>query len=201
MTKRVVFALALPLALLAAHVGQTQPGRETEVRKARRPVPNQYIVVVEDGEDPQVVADIAEVAHKARRTRVFRHGLRGFSMRLRPDAAQRLAENPRVRFVEEDSAIQLTQSPTVWGLDRIDQRLGPLDGVYNIQALGTGVFVHVVDSGIRLSHVEFGGRASVVADYVDDDHDDDPLDIGNDDGNPLTPDGSDCNRGRDAQAA
>ncbi len=44
----------------------------------------------------------------------------------------------------------------------------------------------------RVSHQEFGGRAFIFADYVDDDGDGDPLDVGNDDGDPAMPDGADC---------
>ena len=52
--------------------------------------------------------------------------------------------------------------------------------------------MHVIDTGIRPSHVEFGGRAFIAGDYVDDDHDSNPFDVGNDDADPTTPDGADC---------
>lgn len=46
-----------------------------------------------------------------------------------------------------------------WGLDRIDQRTLPLDGIYNYSYTGYGIPVYIVDSGILLTHPEFQGRA------------------------------------------
>lgn len=47
-----------------------------------------------------------------------------------------------------------------WGLDRVDQTSLPLDNNYHYKYTGKGVVVFIVDTGIRTSHVEFGGRAS-----------------------------------------
>merc|ERR1719473_1251684 len=54
-----------------------------------------------------------------------------------------------------------------WGLDTIDSEATkrsditiPIrDGMYNSPYSGKGVHAYVVDSGIRYSHEEFGGRA------------------------------------------
>merc|ERR1719237_1793178 len=55
-----------------------------------------------------------------------------------------------------------------WGLDRIDARTG-LDGVYNPPPEGgdgAGVHVFILDTGIRVTHTDFGGRASRGADFI-----------------------------------
>lgn len=53
-------------------------------------------------------------------------------------------------------------------LDRIDQREPKLDRRYQPANDGAGVNVYVVDSGIRTTHREFEGRASIAYDAVGD---------------------------------
>jgi subtilisin family serine protease len=57
-----------------------------------------------------------------------------------------------------------TQNNPPWGLDRIDQRNLPLSGTYTYNWSGSGVRVYVIDTGIRTTHSQFGGRASNVFD-------------------------------------
>jgi subtilase family serine protease len=187
---------AAVLLVAGGEAGETQ-GRaagEGQVRRARRPVPNQYIVVLNQGEDPDQVGRDAAVVHGGRPGRQFRRAFRGFTVRLAAREAARLAGDPRVAFVEEDGILSVSQVQTGAppNLDRIDQRFLPLDGTYAYAELGSYVRVHVVDTGVRISHQEFGGRAVIAGDYVDDDGDGDPGDIGNDDGFPALPDGADC---------
>ena len=46
-----------------------------------------------------------------------------------------------------------------WNLDRIDQHPATLDGQYNPEGTGKGVDVFIVDTGIRYTHSDLGGRA------------------------------------------
>jgi subtilisin family serine protease len=170
-------------------------GQDRSIRRARRPIPNQYIVVLASADDAEAVGLESQSLYRGRLRHVYRQGLRGFSIRLDAASAEALARDPRVRFVEEDGIAEISDvqvGPPSWGLDRIDQRALPLDARYAYPPFATPVHVHVVDTGIRASHLEFGPRAFVAGDYIDDDGDGDPNDVGNDDANPGTPDGADC---------
>jgi subtilisin family serine protease len=99
----------------------------------------------------------------------YSHALRGFSVALPEAAAQRLAQDPLVSRVEANSpvAINDVQNGAQYDLDRTDQRSG-LDGKYTYNATGAGVTAYDLDTGIRATHVDFGGRASIGYDAVGD---------------------------------
>lgn len=52
------------------------------------------------------------------------------------------------------------QTGATWGLDRIDQRARPLNGIYRYTSTGVGVTAYIIDTGIYTAHSNFGGRAS-----------------------------------------
>ena len=55
--------------------------------------------------------------------------------------------------------VKSNQKNAEWNLDRLDQRENKLDGMYLPKSNGKGVDVYVLDTGIRYSHEDFGGRA------------------------------------------
>ncbi|MDX3663235.1 S8 family peptidase [Streptomyces sp. ID05-26A] len=96
----------------------------------------------------------------------------GFSVKMSDAQARRLAADPSVEYVERDQvvSIQATQvNPPSWGLDRIDQRNLPLDQRYTYNSTGSGVNAYIIDTGVRITHRDFGGRAKNGYDFVDND--------------------------------
>src|SRR5436853_1664971 len=159
-SKRWVSSATL-LWLLFAGVASAQ-----EVQTTERAIPGQYIVVLKDDQTTRanvrpVTGDLARQSG-ARVTHVFENTIRGFAASMSATAAAALARNPRVRYIEQDSErfIVDTESGATWGLDRIDQRDRPLNGTYTYETTAANVNVYVIDTGIRATHTEFGGRVS-----------------------------------------
>lgn len=104
--------------------------------------------------------------------RTFRSALNGYSAELSAAEARRLAADPAIASVEQDQVFTAfaTQAGAPWGLDRSDQASLPLSGTYTYpDTAGSGVTAYVIDTGVRISHSQFGGRAVNGYDAVDGD--------------------------------
>lgn len=103
---------------------------------------------------------------------VYSAALDGFSVRLSAREAAALAKESGVDAVVPDAPVRALGeqlNPPSWGLDRIDQRDLPLDGVYRYPNEALGVTAYVIDTGVRATHQDFGGRVLPGIDFVDDD--------------------------------
>lgn len=166
----------------------------TKFVKVQNAIPNRYIVVLNDDvvrSDASLdvrraritaIANSHAQAYLGTVGFVYETALKGYSIELLNEAAAiAISQNPQVKWVEEVGRLELLQnepeffqSNPPWGLDRIDQSspvgtVGPngtTTGIYIYNATGVGVTAYVLDTGIRATHQDFGGRASIAADFI-----------------------------------
>jgi subtilisin family serine protease len=171
-------SVALAAALAATMSASPAQAAEGTILGAGQPnvVPNSYLVVLHDS----AVADRSVAAQAKVLTDRFGGeiaatwdaAINGFSVTMSEQAARRLAAHPAVDYVEHDMTVQLaaTQTnPPSWGLDRIDQRNLPLNSSYTFPNTASNVHIYIIDTGIRTTHNDFGGRAVHGIDTVDND--------------------------------
>ncbi|WP_083672808.1 S8 family peptidase [Micromonospora sp. CB01531] len=137
-------------------------------------VADSYLVVLKDSVVAATgVGDTAQrltARHGGSVARTWTAALRGFEIRVGAPAAARIAADSAVAYVEQNHVISIagTQTnPPSWGLDRIDQRNLPLNSSYTYPNTATNVRAYIIDTGIRTTHSDFGGRASWGTNTVD----------------------------------
>ena len=148
------------------------------IRMGKAAIPQHYIVVLDVDTDSANrdlsistrMADDLTAAYGGVITNIYDYALNGFSAQMSEEEALKLSQDPRVKFVEEDSVMEasVTQTNPPWGLDRIDETDLPRNGTYSYTTTGSGVNVYIIDTGIRRTHTQFGGRAFVGFDAIGD---------------------------------
>ncbi|MFE3325384.1 S8 family peptidase [Streptomyces sp. NPDC059176] len=140
-------------------------------------VAGSYIVLLDEK------ADKAELAKEYGGTlqRNYSSAVNGFSASgLSETEAKRLAADPAVAKVVQNKTFSINatqENPPSWGLDRIDQADTEGDEKYTYPDNGgEGVTAYVIDTGVRISHKDFEGRATHGFDAIDND---DTADDGN----------------------
>jgi len=157
----------------------------SELLRVDNPIHGQYIVVFKDNAKqpgPGFHADQARAeaamtmavdlasAFEVAVSNVYTHALQGMAISADERTIRTMLSDPRIAFIEEDAEVFLnnTQTNAPWGLDRIDQRNLPLDGRFTAANGAANVRAYVIDSGIRSSHTQFGGRVLAGATAIND---------------------------------
>ncbi len=134
-------------------------------------IPDSYIVVLKTG----VAADVSTKSralaaqYNAQLKHTYAAAIHGFAATMSAAKARQLAAHSDVAYVEQNQKIHLndTQSnPPSWGLDRVDQRPLPVDNAYSYSTTASNVHAYVIDTGIHMTHNDFGGRASTGFDAI-----------------------------------
>ncbi|HEV8558350.1 MAG TPA: S8 family peptidase [Actinophytocola sp.] len=183
---------AAPTAVAAA------PGEGTiRDEGVAQAVPDNYVVVLANRVATTDARTLA-AQYGGQVTFTYTAALNGFAVTTTAGQARKLAADPRVAYVAQDQKVSLPPdtlgkpvsastgvgidtfvqpNPPAWGLDRVDQRSLPLDAKYFYPSLGATARAYIIDTGIRFTHQEFGGRAVLGIDVV----------------GGVTPPGFDCN--------
>ncbi|MFD4031675.1 S8 family serine peptidase [Streptomyces sp. NPDC058637] len=175
----VITGAALALSTAAAFpalASESAPEGVIENAGAPGTISGSYIVTLDESAAEAGSAEgkalAAEYGAKIKRT--YRAAVNGYAVELSAAQAKKFAADPAVESVVQNRTftISATQpSPPSWGLDRIDQSALPLNNSYTYpDKAGEGVTTYIIDTGVRISHSDFGGRASNGYDAVDNDN-------------------------------
>ncbi len=179
-----VAALATVTAMVAtspssAASAATLPAGDIRFDHSPTAIGDSYIVVFKDQATTSGVTGTAIQVGAAATTLASRYGgtarqifsgvLDGFELSASGSVARHIASDPAVAFVERNQRFHAMQVNPPWNLDRIDQHQLPLNQLYSVSSTASTVHAYIVDTGILMTHREFGGRATSGWDFVNND--------------------------------
>ncbi|CAM5555246.1 hypothetical protein GCM10010329_25510 [Streptomyces spiroverticillatus] len=165
-----VAAVAGMSALSAPTAGAAPAEGTVYGANAEGAVAGSYIVMLDKKADKKALAK----TYGGELKRNYSSAINGFSASgLTATEAKRLAADPAVAKVVQNKkfhADATQDNPPSWGIDRIDQADTAPDKKYTYpDSAGEGVTAYVIDTGVRVTHKDFGGRASSGFDAIDND--------------------------------
>jgi len=153
-------------------------------------IPNTYIVKYKANGDvlgrTEHEEDVDSRAKNASMRGIFDKfdvpGLQGYVAEISPSELGNLTACDLIEFIEKDTIVRraavaadpllakrymVEQYDAPWGLARISHRARNQADYYYSDTGGEGIHVYVIDTGIRTTHTEFGGRAIWGANFVE----------------------------------
>ena len=129
-------ALAVAIAMLWCSNVVAKPSFRRNVDR----VPNRYIVMFDDAElkkmpdlpeqAVKVLSDELVLRYGGKVTNRWHHAIRGFAAEMTEQQAIALLNDHRIKIVEEDAEMFLSEATSQWNLDRIDSPNPVRDGQY-----------------------------------------------------------------------
>ncbi|PNP78664.1 hypothetical protein FNYG_08010 [Fusarium nygamai] len=186
----------ISLLLLAELVGLTlaQVKVQNADVEPQLVVPNSYIIKYKSKASSSSKKKHEEVIHKKAKSKgkegivenIDLDGFKGYVAEIPSSELQEVIDSDLVDYIEQDTIVNVSavaapsrdpitkrgmtsQASAPWGLARISQVYNEngVDARYNYDATaGTGTTVYILDSGIRTTHKEFGGRAVWGANFI-----------------------------------
>ncbi|KAF5250683.1 hypothetical protein FANTH_4126 [Fusarium anthophilum] len=157
-------------------------------------VPNSYIIKYKSKASSSSKKKHEEVIHKKAKSKgkegivdnIDLDGFKGYVAEIPSSELQEVMDSDLVDYIEQDTIVNVSavtapssspitkrgltsQASAPWGLARISQLYSEkgVDARYTYDATaGSGSTVYILDSGIRTTHKEFGGRALWGANFI-----------------------------------
>lgn len=164
-------ALASMTVFAQACIAQSETDNRAVSIEMREYIQDNYIFVFKpgvDSADARGRANMLAAQANAKPQHVYKSAIKGFSAKMSPAAAQRLAaNNPSIAYYEPDGLVfatmgkpggggsDLPPQTTPWGIARVN---GGVDG--------TGLTAWVIDSGIDLDHEDLNVDTARAANFV-----------------------------------
>jgi subtilisin family serine protease len=160
-------AMAVTVALFGSANATTTPLGTIRAADAPEAVPGSYLVIFKHSKVSSAEVD-GYARHMTKQwggavRQTWHSAVRGFELRAGARTARSLAADPRVAYVEQNRVLHLLDTqinPPSFGLDRVDQRALPVDRMFTAPDDAANVQAFIIDTGIRVTHSDFGGRAT-----------------------------------------
>ncbi len=123
--------------------------------QANGKVDGQYIVVLKDSQDSEVIANELIRSQGLGLGHVYKHALKGFTATIPENRLEAIKNDPRVEFVSEDRLVSTFVQTLPMGIDRIDA-----EQTATRTNKGAGINVAIIDTGIDLKHPDL--KANIV---------------------------------------